>query len=161
VANPPFNLRLTIEAVRHIPWRYGPPPAGNANFAWLQHVLQSLAPGGRAAVVMPQHLHVLGQRRRVPDPYRDDRRRCRGSGCRPTRSALRVNGYPGVSMDAPPQGARLVPRGGPVRRRDRSRCPAVAGSPHPDRRRPRSDRRRVPTLARANSWPPLHPGRRT
>lgn len=54
LANPPFNIsdwggeRLREDAR----WRYGAPPAGNANFAWLQHILHHLAPQGRAGVVL-------------------------------------------------------------------------------------------------------------
>jgi type I restriction enzyme M protein len=54
LANPPFNMsywggdRLR-EDVR---WAYGMPPAGNANFAWLQHIVHHLAPGGVAGVVL-------------------------------------------------------------------------------------------------------------
>jgi type I restriction enzyme M protein len=54
LANPPFNIsdwggeRLT-EDVR---WRHGAPPKGNANFAWLQHILHHLAPRGTAGVVL-------------------------------------------------------------------------------------------------------------
>ena len=54
LANPPFNIsdwggdRLR-EDVR---WKYGIPPAGNANFAWLQHILHHLAPAGIAGVVL-------------------------------------------------------------------------------------------------------------
>ncbi|WP_234054550.1 MULTISPECIES: N-6 DNA methylase [unclassified Xanthobacter] len=33
-------------------WRYGVPPAGNANFAWLQHIIYHLAPDGYAGVVL-------------------------------------------------------------------------------------------------------------
>ena len=33
-------------------WKYGRPPIGNANFAWLQHILYKLAPGGQAGVVL-------------------------------------------------------------------------------------------------------------
>src|SRR5690606_37395666 len=33
-------------------WRYGVPPAGNANFAWLQHIVSKLAERGTAGVVM-------------------------------------------------------------------------------------------------------------
>ncbi|MFI6174570.1 N-6 DNA methylase [Nonomuraea sp. NPDC051191] len=54
ITNPPFNVRNWCEddpAYRR-PWRYGPPPRGNANFAWLQYVLERLSPGGRAAVLM-------------------------------------------------------------------------------------------------------------
>jgi type I restriction enzyme M protein len=51
VTNPPFNL--SDWANQHSTyWRYGPPPKGNANFAWLQYVVEQLEPGGQAAVVM-------------------------------------------------------------------------------------------------------------
>jgi type I restriction enzyme M protein len=54
LANPPFNssdwgganLR---EDVR---WKYGVPPVGNANFAWIQHFVHHLAPTGTAGFVM-------------------------------------------------------------------------------------------------------------
>jgi type I restriction enzyme M protein len=54
LANPPFNIsdwggdRLR-EDVR---WKYGTPPAGNANFAWVQHIAHHLAPAGVAGVVL-------------------------------------------------------------------------------------------------------------
>jgi type I restriction enzyme M protein len=54
MANPPFNIsrwggeRLTGDAR----WRYGAPPANNANFAWLQHIVHHLAPTGAAGVVL-------------------------------------------------------------------------------------------------------------
>ena len=54
MANPPFNLSgwgqdKLAEDVR---WAYGLPPAGNANFAWLQHMIWHLAPGGRIGMVL-------------------------------------------------------------------------------------------------------------
>lgn len=51
LANPPFNLHM--DPPRDRMWPFGEPPAHNANFAWLQHVVTKLEPGGRAAVVMP------------------------------------------------------------------------------------------------------------
>lgn len=54
LANPPFNVsdwggdQLT-EDVR---WAYGIPPAGNANYAWLQHMIYHLSPNGVAGVVL-------------------------------------------------------------------------------------------------------------
>jgi len=54
LANPPFNIsdwggdRLREDAR----WKYGVPPVGNANFAWLQHILHHLAPKGVAGVVL-------------------------------------------------------------------------------------------------------------
>ncbi|NVK57343.1 MAG: SAM-dependent DNA methyltransferase [Alteromonadaceae bacterium] len=54
LANPPFNIsdwsgELLREDVR---WKYGPPPSGNANFAWIQHVYGHLSSRGIAGVVM-------------------------------------------------------------------------------------------------------------
>jgi type I restriction enzyme M protein len=54
LANPPFNIsdwggdRLR-EDVR---WKFGVPPVGNANYAWLQHIYHHLAPSGTAGVVL-------------------------------------------------------------------------------------------------------------
>lgn len=54
LANPPFNVskwggeRLQ-EDVR---WKYGTPPKGNANFAWVQHMVYHLSPAGRAGFVL-------------------------------------------------------------------------------------------------------------
>jgi type I restriction enzyme M protein len=54
IANPPFNIsdwggdRLR-EDVR---WKFGVPPVGNANYAWLQHIVHHLAPNGTAGVVL-------------------------------------------------------------------------------------------------------------
>ena len=54
LANPPFNIsdwggdQLT-EDVR---WVYGVPPEGNANYAWLQHMIYHLSPNGVAGVVL-------------------------------------------------------------------------------------------------------------
>ncbi|WP_121969721.1 class I SAM-dependent DNA methyltransferase [Leptolyngbya sp. BC1307] len=54
IANPPFNVSdWSGELLRGDGrWQYGVPPAGNANFAWLQHFLYHLAPSGRAGVVL-------------------------------------------------------------------------------------------------------------
>jgi len=51
LSNPPFNLQIDLPHDRL--WPFGKPPARNANFAWLQHVVTKLEPGGRAAIVMP------------------------------------------------------------------------------------------------------------
>jgi type I restriction enzyme M protein len=54
LANPPFNIsdwggeRLREDAR----WKYGVPPVGNANYAWLQHILWHLSPNGTAGVVL-------------------------------------------------------------------------------------------------------------
>jgi type I restriction enzyme M protein len=54
LANPPFNISdWGGERLREdVRWRYGAPPAGNANFAWLQHIVHHLAPSGVAGVVL-------------------------------------------------------------------------------------------------------------
>jgi type I restriction enzyme M protein len=59
LANPPFNIsdwsgKLLRDDVR---WKYGVPPVGNANYAWIQHFIHHLAPpnghgGGIAGFVM-------------------------------------------------------------------------------------------------------------
>lgn len=54
LANPPFNIsdwgagRLQSD----IRWKYGTPSAGNANYAWIQHMIHHLSPGGIAGFVM-------------------------------------------------------------------------------------------------------------
>jgi type I restriction enzyme M protein len=54
LANPPFNIsdwwHGSLEGDPR--WVYGTPPAGNANYAWLQHMLYHLAPDGRAGIVL-------------------------------------------------------------------------------------------------------------
>lgn len=50
LTNPPFNLRMALREEQA--WLFGEPPAHNANFAWLQHVVAKLEPSGRAAVIM-------------------------------------------------------------------------------------------------------------
>lgn len=54
LANPPFNIsdwggERLAEDKR---WAFGTPPAGNANYAWLQHILHHLSPRGQAGVVL-------------------------------------------------------------------------------------------------------------
>lgn len=54
IANPPFNIsdwggEHLSDDVR---WRYGVPPTGNANYAWIQHMLYHLAPNGVMGTVL-------------------------------------------------------------------------------------------------------------
>jgi type I restriction enzyme M protein len=54
LANPPFNMSdwggdLLKEDKR---WKYGAPPVGNANFAWVQHFVHHLSPNGTAGFVL-------------------------------------------------------------------------------------------------------------
>ena len=54
LANPPFNYhpwnqeKLTDD----VRWKYGLPPAGNANYAWIQHMIHHLAPHGKIGLVL-------------------------------------------------------------------------------------------------------------
>lgn len=54
MANPPFNISdWGGEKYESDPrWKFGCPPVGNANYAWLQHMLWKLRPGGQAGVVL-------------------------------------------------------------------------------------------------------------
>ncbi len=54
LANPPFNVSdWGGEQLRDdVRWQYGVPPAGNANFAWVQHFVHHLAPHGTAGFVL-------------------------------------------------------------------------------------------------------------
>jgi len=54
LANPPFNISdWGGERLREDKrWKYGVPPTGNANFAWVQHMIYHLAPGGIAGFVL-------------------------------------------------------------------------------------------------------------
>lgn len=52
MANPPFNIKDWARNEADPRWRYGVPPANNANYAWIQHIISKLAPGGSAGVVM-------------------------------------------------------------------------------------------------------------
>lgn len=54
LANPPFNMSgwgaEQLEDDKR--WRFGKPPAGNANFAWLQHMIFHLSAGGKLGMVL-------------------------------------------------------------------------------------------------------------
>lgn len=54
MANPPFNMSDwggdKLKEDRR--WRYGTPPNGNANFAWLQHMIYHLSPKGKIGMVL-------------------------------------------------------------------------------------------------------------
>lgn len=54
IANPPFNQdEWGQELLRNDPrWQYGLPPSGNANFAWMQHMIYHLAPKGVMGLVL-------------------------------------------------------------------------------------------------------------
>ena len=54
LANPPFNIsdwgqEKLLDDAR---WKYGIPPKGNANFAWVQHMVSKLSMNGKAAIIL-------------------------------------------------------------------------------------------------------------
>lgn len=54
MANPPFNIKDwwhgSLE--NDVRWKYGTPPQGNANYAWMQHMLHHLSPTGSMALLL-------------------------------------------------------------------------------------------------------------
>ena len=54
MANPPFNIsewwHESLEG--DVRWKFGTPPKGNANFAWLSHMIHHLAPNGSMALLL-------------------------------------------------------------------------------------------------------------
>lgn len=54
MANPPFNIANwgVDKLMEDVRWKYGAPPNGNANFAWLQHMIHHLAPNGKIGMVL-------------------------------------------------------------------------------------------------------------
>lgn len=54
MANPPFNLSNwgQDKLKEDVRWKYGIPPAGNANFAWIQHMIHHLSPNGKIGLVL-------------------------------------------------------------------------------------------------------------
>lgn len=53
IANPPFNVSdYNINKAETHKWKFGVPPTGNANYAWLQHFFSKLAPYGTAGIVL-------------------------------------------------------------------------------------------------------------
>jgi type I restriction enzyme M protein len=53
IANPPFNVSdYSINKTETHKWKFGIPPSGNANYAWLQHFVSKLAPYGTAGIVL-------------------------------------------------------------------------------------------------------------
>ena len=54
LANPPFNISDwgADKLADDKRWKYGVPPSGNANFAWLQHMISHLSPKGKIGLVL-------------------------------------------------------------------------------------------------------------
>ena len=58
MANPPFNLSNwgQDKLKDDVRWKYGTPPAGNANYAWIQHMIHHLAPNGKIGLVLARYV---------------------------------------------------------------------------------------------------------
>ncbi len=52
MANPPFNIKDWARDEGDPRWKYGVPPKGNANYAWLQHMIAKLGERGTAGIVL-------------------------------------------------------------------------------------------------------------
>lgn len=54
MANPPFNMKewWSAKLENDVRWKYGTPPQGNANFAWMQHMIHHMAPKGSMALLL-------------------------------------------------------------------------------------------------------------
>ncbi|MBR5772646.1 MAG: type I restriction-modification system subunit M, partial [Clostridia bacterium] len=54
LANPPFNYHPwhQEDLTEDVRWKYGLPPANNANYAWIQHMIHHLAPNGKIGLVL-------------------------------------------------------------------------------------------------------------
>jgi len=63
LANPPFNMSdWGAENLRQdVRWKFGQPPANNANYAWVQHFIHHLAPNGKAGFVLANGSLSSGQ----------------------------------------------------------------------------------------------------
>lgn len=76
LANPPFNMSewggdKLVEDAR---WQYGVPPQGNANYAWMQHMIYHLSPKGKLGLVLANgSLSASGQEEKIREAIiRDD-----------------------------------------------------------------------------------------
>lgn len=52
LANPPFNVSDYALVSDDVRWKYGIPPANNANYAWIEHIISKLSPSGVAGFVL-------------------------------------------------------------------------------------------------------------
>lgn len=67
LANPPFNIK-DWGASKHtddVRWKYGMPSAGNANYAWIEHIINKMSPKGVAGFVLANGSMSTAQRQEV------------------------------------------------------------------------------------------------
>ena len=108
LANPPFNISdwggERLQGDKR--WHYGAPPKGNANFAWVQHIVPPPRANGRGRLRARQRLDVVQPVRRGRDPQVPDRGRTRRLHGRATGPALLLDPDPRLPV---------VPRARPAR----------------------------------------------
>ncbi len=144
LANPPFNIsdwwHGSLEGDPR--WVYGTPPQGNANYAWLQHMLYHLKPNGRAGIVLANGSMSLQPEQRRRDPQGDGRGRCGGSDGRFARPA--VLQHPDSRLPVVPrQTENRPPRRSAVYRRPQTRHQRQPCADRTDRCRYRTHRQTV------------------
>ena len=100
IANPPFNMSdWGGERLREdVRWKFGAPPAGNANFAWVQHFIHHLAPTGLAGFVLANGSHVLQPVRRRRDQEEHHRGGPGGLHGGPAGATLLLHPDPGLPV---------------------------------------------------------------
>ena len=151
IANPPFNQKKWgADRVKDdVRWKWGLPPDGNANYAWIQHFASHLAPDGRAGFVLANGSLTSAQSgegtiRENARPRRP--RRLHRRAAQPTVLHDRDPRLPVVPRSQ--QGIRGRAR--PARRDALHRCPLARpqDQPHADRAQRRRDRARRRHLRR-------------
>ena len=159
LANPPFNdSDWGGERLRSGErWPYGVPPAGNANFAWVQHFIHHLAPHGYAGFVLANGSLSSQQSGEGDDPPGDHRGRSGGLHRQPAGPTVLHHadtGLPVVSdprqverSRARPEAARPSPRDA-VHRRPQTWSNGDANAANAERRRCRESCRRLSRVAR-------------
>ena len=105
LANPPFNMSDWARRTDDPRWRYGVPPASNANFAWLQHMIYKLARTRHRRRGPGQRVDVLPAVRRRRDPRRDGRGRPGGVHGRTAPAVVPHDTDPSLPL-VPGQGQR-------------------------------------------------------
>ena len=75
LANPPFNMEWDVDKVSKDPrWKYGLAPKGNANYAWLQHMISKLSQNGKMACILANgSLSAGGQESEIRKNILDDK----------------------------------------------------------------------------------------
>jgi len=61
LANPPFGIKEWSRRIDDVRWKYGVPPSGSSDYAWIQHFIHHLAPNGFAGFVMSNGSMSSGQ----------------------------------------------------------------------------------------------------